>query len=85
MTDALLASEGLVESAVSDVLGGDTLVYSKPGYVAGEDCVDVALVNDGTGSGQYLLGVATPEDGWFCPTLVDDAAAALEFLVASDG
>lgn len=83
MTDALLASDGLVEPAASDVLGDDALVYNKPGYVAGEHCVDVGLVSDGAGSEQYLLGVVTPEDGW--SAVVEVASATLEFLEASDG
>ncbi len=84
LTAALLASEGFVEPAVSEVLGDDALAYNKPGYVPGDECVDVALVSDDDGSDRYLLAVVTPEDGWLCPTVVDVAAATLEFLVASD-
>ncbi len=44
--DALLESEGFVEPAVADVLGDSALVFNKPGYVPGDDCVDVAMLAD---------------------------------------
>ncbi len=84
LTDALLRSEGFVEGAADEVLGGGARVYNKPGYVPGDACVDVALVTDGRGSEQYLLAVQTPEDGWRCPTVVGIAAATLQFLVGTE-
>lgn len=80
LSDALLAAEGFVEPAVGEVLGDGVAVYNKPGYVPGDDCVDVALVAD-----RYLLAVTTPEDGPQCPTLVEVAAATLRFLEGSGG
>lgn len=80
LNDALLAAEGYVEPAVTEVLGDDVLVYNKPGYAPGDECVDVALVSDETAGARYLLAVETPEDGWLCPRLVEVAAATLEFL-----
>jgi hypothetical protein len=77
---ALLDAEGFLEPAVEDVLGAGVEVYNKPGYVPGDACVDVALVRDALTSEQYLIGVATPEDGYTCPALVEVAAATLEFL-----
>lgn len=75
LNDALRVAEGFVEPAVAEVLGAEVPVFNKPGYVPGDDCVDVALVGD-----RYLLAVTTPEDGPLCPTLVEVAAATLRFL-----
>jgi len=80
LREALLESEGFVEPAVAEVLGDGALVFNKPGYVPGDDCVDVALVTDGDGPARYLLGVVTPDDGPLCPGLLDIAAATLIFL-----
>ena len=85
LTDALLAAEGFVEPAVSEVLGDETLVYNKPGYVPGDECVDVALLTDEAAGMRYLLAVETPEDGWLCPALVEVAAATLQFLKHAGG
>ena len=85
LTDALLAAEGFLEPAVSEVLGEETLVYNKPGYVPGDECVDVALLTDEAAGLRYLLAVETPEDGWLCPGLVEVAAATLQFLEDSVG
>ena len=84
LTEALLSAEGFVEPAVSEVLGGETLVYNKPGYVPGDECVDIALLTDEAAGLRYLLAVETPEDGWLCPGLVEVAAATLHFLKQSD-
>jgi hypothetical protein len=83
LTDALLRSEGFVETAADEVLGDGALAYNKPGYVPGDACVDVALITDGTGSDRYLLAVETPEDGWLCPTVADVTTATLRFLVGT--
>ena len=80
LRDALLESEGFVEPAVAAALGESTLVYNKPGYVPGDDCIDVAMLADDSGAARYLLAVATPEDGSLCPGLVAIAAATLAFL-----
>lgn len=85
LTDALLAAEGFVEPAVAEVLGEDALVYNKPGYVPGDECVDVALLSDEAAGERYLLAVETPDDGWLCPGLVEIAAATLQFLERSQG
>jgi hypothetical protein len=85
LNDALLAAEGFVEPAVSEVLGEETLVYNKPGYVPGDECVDVALLSDEATGQRYLLAVETPEDGRLCPGLVRIAAATLEFLEQTAG
>ena len=84
LASALLASEGFVEPAVNEVLGAAALVYNKPGYVPGDECVDVALLNDEAAGERYLLAVETPEDGPHCPGLVEVAAATLRFLTRVD-
>ena len=84
LAEALLASEGFVEPAVSAVLGTAALVYNKPGYVPGNECVDVALLNHEAAGERYLLAVETPEDGPLCPGLVEVAAATLRFLTRVD-
>jgi hypothetical protein len=85
LADALLASEGFVEPAVSGVLGDQAHVYNKPGYVPGDECVDVAMVSQEAAGERYLLAVETPEDGWMCPGLVEIAIATLEFLQQVQG
>lgn len=84
LTAALLTAEGFVEPAVTEVLGQETLVYNKPGYVAGAACLDVALLTNEPASLRYLLAVETPEDGPLCPGLVEIAAATLRFLTQVD-
>ncbi len=83
LQDALLESEGFVEPTVAVALGDSTLVYDKPGYVAGDDCLDVAMLADDSGEARYLLAVATADDGSLCPGLVAIAAATLEFRDAT--
>ena len=85
LRDALLEAEGFVEPAVADALGAAALVYNKPGYVPGDDCVDVAMLADDSGQARYLLAVSTPEDGAQCPGLVAIAGATLQFLESAVG
>ena len=80
LQDALRDAEGFIEPAVDRVLGPDVEVYNKPGYVPGDSCVDVAVLDDPATSQQYLLGVATPDDGPTCPAVVHLATATLDFL-----
>ena len=80
LQESLLDAEGFVEPAVEHVLGAGVDVYNKPGYVPGDACVDVALLDDPAASQQYLIGVATPDDGFTCPALVEVATATLAFL-----
>lgn len=77
---ALLAADGFLGPGIHDALGPDALVFSKPGYVVGDDCVDVAFVQQpGTDAG-YLLGVSTPDDEQDCASLAGIAEAAMVFL-----
>jgi hypothetical protein len=77
---SLLAADGFMRPGIVAALGPDVLVYDKPGYVVGADCVDVAYIETGDPSRAYLLGVTVPDDGEDCSTLADVAQAALGFL-----
>jgi hypothetical protein len=79
LEQALLAAEGFIEPALLR-LGPDVLVYDKPGFVPGDDCVDVAYIDDLDRPQAYLLGVSTPDDGRLCQTLTDVARGTLAFL-----
>lgn len=82
LRSALLGADGFFNAGAAAALGRGTRVYSKPGWVPGRDCVDVAFIE---GGGQrFLLGVATPDldDGSECPSLSPVAAAVLRFLRA---
>jgi hypothetical protein len=80
LRDSLLAADGFMRPGINAALGPDVLVYDKPGYVAGADCVDVAYIDGGDPSRAYLLGVTVPDDGDDCSTLSDIAEATLRFL-----
>ncbi len=80
LRSGLLAAEGFIEPGAVAVLGRDLLVYDKPGYVLGADCVDVAYVRDRDGHA-FLLGVSAPDDGLECATLTTVARSTLEFLL----
>ena len=77
---ALLAAEGFIDSAAPRALDSRVLVYDKPGYFPGDDCVDVAYVDDLVRDQAFLLGVSTPDDGPLCPALTDVARGTLAFL-----
>lgn len=80
---ALLAADGFLAPGIHDALGPDALVYSKPGYVVGDDCVDVAYVQEPGSDTGYLLGVSTPDDKQDCATLVGIAEASMVFVRSS--
>ncbi len=84
LQEALLDAEGFLEPAVAEVRRAGIDVYNKPGYVPGDACLDVAVVDDAAADQQYVIGVATPEDGFTCPALVEVAAATLEFLQSGE-
>lgn len=79
---ALLAADGFLAPGIHDALG-HALVYSKPGYVVGDDCVDVAYVQEPGSDTGYLLGVSTPDDKQDCATLVGIAEASMVFVRSS--
>ncbi|MGH9224300.1 MAG: hypothetical protein ACRD2W_11095 [Acidimicrobiales bacterium] len=76
----LLAAEGFFEPAVARAVDPRALVYDKPGYVPGDDCVDVAYIDDLDRPEAFLLGVSTPDDGPACLSLVEVARGTLAFL-----
>jgi hypothetical protein len=80
LQQSLLAADGFMRPGIDDVLGPDTLVYDKPGYVAGAACVDVAYIDAGDPARGYLLAVSVPDDGDECSTLAGIAEAAVRFL-----
>ena len=77
---ALLGAEGFIEPAATQTFAGGVLVYDKPGYVVGDDCVDVAYIDSVERSQAYLLAVSTPDDGRSCETVTDVARGTLGFL-----
>ena len=80
LRQALLAADGFMRPGITADLGPDVLVYDKPGYVVGADCVDVAYIDAGDPSRSFLLAMSVPDDGDDCSTLADMAEAALRFL-----
>jgi len=78
LEQALLEAEGFLELAALRDTG--ILVYNKPGYVPGDDCVDVAYIDDLDHPRAYLLGVSTPDDGPQCRSLTEVARGTLAFL-----
>jgi hypothetical protein len=55
-------------------------VYDKPGWVPGDECVDVGLVADPATATRFLFGIASPDDGGVCAALPEVAEIALEAL-----
>ena len=80
LQQSLLAADGFMRPGVLAALGPAVLIYDKPGYVVGADCVDVAYIDAGEKSRSFLLAVSVPDDGQDCSTLADIAEAALRFL-----
>jgi len=79
LTSALLGAEGFFEPSVARVIGPTARIYGKPGEVAGRDCLDVAMIDNGKGL-RLLLSATMPEEQGGCPALVTLATAVLKFL-----
>ena len=79
LQEALLSAASWIGPGVEEALGSDAVVYSKPGWTTGLDCVDVALVVDEDASHRYLIGVSAPDDGE-CAMLATMAADVLTVL-----
>ncbi|HEX2046563.1 MAG TPA: hypothetical protein VHF27_02285 [Acidimicrobiales bacterium] len=78
LSDALLGAEGWFEPAVARVLGPTARIYGKPGWVPGDDCLDVTLIE---ARGQrYLLSASVPVRSGGCPALVTLAQHVLQVL-----
>ena len=83
LRDALIGADGFFVEGATIALGPDTRVFSKPGWVPGRDCVDVAYIEGG--GERFLLGVSTPhlDEGEECPSLSTVAYRVLRFLHGS--
>lgn len=79
MQDALLGAGSWIQPGVTEALGTDAAVYSKPGWTSGYDCVDVGMVADHRTGDRYLIGVSAPDDGQ-CTMLATMAADVLTVL-----
>jgi hypothetical protein len=79
LTGALAGADGFLGPGVAAALGDGSVVYDKPGWVAGLECVDVALVVSPTGE-RFLLGEAAPDDGSGCDVLAGIAQEVLQLL-----
>lgn len=79
LQEALLGADSWIGAGVAEALGPDAIVYSKPGWTTGHDCVDVGLVVDLETSRRYLIGVSAPDDGE-CAILATMAADVLNVL-----
>jgi hypothetical protein len=79
LTDALARADGFITPGVVGALGNGSVVYDKPGWVSGLDCVDVALVVSPTGD-RFLLGETAPDDGSGCDILAGIAQEVLQLL-----
>ena len=79
LADALLHAEGFFAAAVEGVLGAGARTYSKPGDVAGLDCLDVALI-ESAATKRYLLAVSVPHESGGCEAVARLAEGALTLL-----
>lgn len=84
LQEALLGADSWIGAGVAEALGPDAIVYSKPGWTTGLDCVDVGLVVDLETSRRYLIGVSAPDDGE-CAILATMAADVLTVLARDSG
>lgn len=76
----LLVTQGFVEPGVKEALGPQAMVWAKPGWVSGLDCVDAGVVEDRATASTYLLGVTVPDSGVGCDVLADIAENVLSVL-----
>ena len=83
LQDALLGAESWIGPGVAAALGPDAVVYSKPGWTSGYDCVDVGVVVDGETGDRYLVGVSAPDDGE-CAMLAPMATEVLTVVAGDD-
>lgn len=81
LQDALLGAESWVAPGVADALGAQAVIYDKPGYVPGLDCVDTSIVADPATGHRFLLALSSPDDDG-CDAL---PAMARHILTLLDG
>lgn len=79
LTVALREAEGWFPPAVNLALGPGATIYSKPGDAAGEDCLDVTLVESRAGK-RFLLAASVPHEVGGCVSLLRLARGVLEIL-----
>jgi hypothetical protein len=78
LSEDLLLAQGFMEPGVEAALGDQALVYNKPGWVTGLDCLDVGLITDPVSGRRFLLGMTVPDsDSVDCDALGDLAGAVL--------
>jgi hypothetical protein len=81
LSEDLLLAQGFMEPGVESALGDEALVYNKPGWVTGLDCLDVGLITDPVSGRRFLLGMTVPDsDSVDCDALADMAAAVLTVM-----
>lgn len=79
ITGSLMAAEGWIGPSAARVFGPGVVVYSKPGYVAGRDCLDVTLI---AAKGQrYLLAATVPDSQGGCDALQTLSVGVLRALL----
>ena len=81
LAGALLQAEGFLNDAVAGVLGSGAKIWSKPGDAAGQDCLDVTLVQSRTGR-RFLLAASVPHRSGGCEALGRLARGVLQLLSA---
>jgi len=82
LTSDLQATETFIEPGVKRALGNGAVVYGKPGWVSGLDCVDVGAIDDLTTGRTFLLSLTSPDAGPGCDALPDVAEQVLRALDA---
>ena len=82
LAQALAASDGFMAPGVAAALGDGATVYSKPGYVEGDDCVDAIFVQSPAFPNGAVLAASVRDDDDDCATLAGIAQAAMNFLKA---
>jgi hypothetical protein len=63
LQDALAGAEGFIAPGVTDALGPDAKIFTKPGWVPDLDCVETSLIVDPVTGHRFLLGLSAPDDG----------------------
>lgn len=84
LDDALLGAPSWLEPGVHEALGPEALIFSKPGWVGGLDCVDAALVVDPPTGRRYLIALSVPDYGDECGVLGTMAYDIITVLAAHD-
>ncbi len=84
LTGNLQAAGPFMQPGVKRALGASAIVYGKPGWVSGADCVDVGVVEDVRAGRTYVLGVSSPDTGPGCDLIVEVAEQVLLAIEADN-